>query len=88
MQLTARKPDVYPWSVCRRKRRKDRPAMEVNELLQWRGLLIAVAGFCALLCGLGVISPPKSTSESMVLHFLWIGPFAIIVGLIQFFGSR
>ena len=45
-------------------------------------------GVCAVLCGLGVISPPPNVSESKLFHFLWVGPLAIIIGLFEFFGTR
>jgi hypothetical protein len=51
-------------------------------------VVLALGGICGLLCGLGVISPPPNTSESRLLHFLWIGPLAIILGLIEFFGNH
>ena len=59
--------------------------VNINQLY---GVVLVLGGLCAMLRGLGVISPPPNISESRLSHFMWIGPLVIILGLIEFFGNR
>ena len=55
---------------------------------QFYGVLLAVGGMGATLCGFGLISPPKGTSEKTLTIYMFVGPLGIILGLLQYFGSR
>jgi hypothetical protein len=57
-------------------------------IYQFYGLVIAVGGIGATLCGLGLISPPKNTSEKTLNIYMFVGPVGFILGLLQYFGSR
>jgi hypothetical protein len=52
------------------------------------GMLLAAAGLYATLCGSGVLSPPPNTSDSKIVHFMWIGPLAIFIGILEIFGTH
>mgnify|MGYP001796591040 CR=1 FL=1 len=52
------------------------------------GVLLAIGGIGATICGLGVISPPKNTSKTMLNIYILVGPIGFILGLLPYFGSR
>ena len=55
---------------------------------QFYEVLLMIAGIGATLCGFGLISPPKNTSEKMLNIYLVVGPLGFILGLLLYFGSR
>ena len=57
---------------------------------QMFGIIVVAAGLYATLCGFGVLSPPPNTRAPnlSVVHFLWIGPLAILIGVLEIFGTR
>ncbi len=55
---------------------------------QFYGVLLAIGGIGATLCGFGMISPPKNTSEKTLNIYMFVGPLGFILGLLQYFGSR
>ena len=52
------------------------------------GVILVTAGFAATLCGCGVISRPKNVSDRSVIHYRWMGPLGILIGLLEIFGTR
>lgn len=52
------------------------------------GMLLAAGGLYATLCGFGVLSAPPNTSDSKIVHFMWIGPLAILIGIVEIIGTR
>jgi len=61
---------------------------EMNNVHQLVGWLFVAAGLCATLCGFGVLSPPPNTSAARIAHFLWVGPLAIVIGILEIIATR
>jgi hypothetical protein len=61
------------------------PELNVHQVF---GAIFLLAGFCATLCGFGVLSPPANTPESRTVHYLWMGPVAMVIGLLEIIGTR
>ena len=55
---------------------------------QFYGVLLVVGGIGATLYGFRIISPPKNTSERTLNIYMFVGPLGVILGLLQYFGSR
>lgn len=65
-----------------------RAVPELNNVHQVVGWLFVAAGLCATLCGFGVLSPPPDTSDAKLAHFLWVGPLAIVLGILEIVATR